>query len=85
MTHENFTFWFKGFIEGKQSLTQADIETIKAKSNEIVSEFKWDSPYVSPTIPYTSPPYDGGIIWCGTGCDVTTVNPQLSTFTFSHN
>jgi hypothetical protein len=39
MDHKDFTYWLKGFIEGKLILTQSDIETIKAKTNEIVGGY----------------------------------------------
>jgi hypothetical protein len=89
MTHEQFTYWLKGFIEDKQTLTELEIEKIKAKSNEIVPEFKWnDSPFAP-----IYPPY-GDTILCGdsmttgntTGYPTgTTTNPTGVPFTLTNN
>jgi hypothetical protein len=84
MNHEQFTYWLKGFIEDKQSLTESDLEKIKAKSNEIVADVKFDFLPTSPNAPYV--PYDGtgnpNPIWCGSGTDITTANMP---FTFTSN
>jgi hypothetical protein len=92
MNHEQFTYWLKGFIEGKLILTQSDIEKVKEKANEIVPEVKWD--FAQPS-PYTAPivPYDGTInpnpIWCGTsisnGDVLTNVSTANAPYTYTKN
>lgn len=37
MTHEQFTFWLKGFTEGKTSLSELEIKIINDKINSIVN------------------------------------------------
>jgi hypothetical protein len=93
MTHENFTFWLKGFIEDKQTITQSDVEKIKEKSNQIISEIKWNSPFVAPIHPYTSPleykPYG---IYCNNGSSIafngngqTDITNAKHPFTLTNN
>ena len=54
MTAGEFRAWMDGFLIGKTTLTRKDVETIRAKSQEVADI----SPYVIrwyPHVPYTPP------------------------------
>jgi hypothetical protein len=61
MTHQDFTFWLKGFLENKEEITKEDLALIKVKMNQ-VSNFTITSIPVSPNqvpnIPYFNPPFN---------------------------
>lgn len=66
MTHEQFTFWLRGFLEDKKTLTQKDMEVIKLQMTQVYSN---DTIYINPGISpinhdYLTPPY---VVTCGAG------------------
>jgi hypothetical protein len=48
MTHEQFTFWLKGYLEAKGTLTDSDTKIIKDKMDSIVNPAPFTfEPYIT--------------------------------------